>query len=381
MNLGVFLAIGESFSDLESKGQLKRLINYNIHKYSQEFGKVYIFSYRNEKNFTLPKNCKLVPNSSGLHRYIYSILLPFINREEVISCDVLRSLQLSGGIPAMIAKVLYGKKFVINYGYDYAKFALIESKPIQSFLYRVIETPILKLAHAIIVTSSEIGEKLEGKIKRSKINYIPNGVDTKLFKPLGKKQKNSALIITYLGRLEKQKNLDSLIKAVAIIKNQARVHAKNMQLHEFGVGLKLIFYGKGSLKNYLLKLAKKLKVYLEIKPPVNYQSVPKVITSADIFVLPSFHEGNPKILLEAMACQTSVIGTNVSGIREIIINNYNGLLTDISPNSIAQAIKKLESNKLREKLRENARKFIIKNYNILELLNREVDLLKKVAAK
>ena len=69
MNLGVFLAIGESLSDLKSKGQLKRLLDYNIKEYSQNFDKVYIFSYENEKNFKLPKNCTLIANT------LYPILI------------------------------------------------------------------------------------------------------------------------------------------------------------------------------------------------------------------------------------------------------------------------------------------------------------------
>ena len=49
MILGVFLAIGESFKDFRAKGQLKRLLNYNIKEYSRHFDKVYIFSYSNER--------------------------------------------------------------------------------------------------------------------------------------------------------------------------------------------------------------------------------------------------------------------------------------------------------------------------------------------
>jgi len=54
MNLGLFLSIGESLKDLEEKGQLNRLVNYNIKKYSQAFNKVYVFSYLNEKDYSLP---------------------------------------------------------------------------------------------------------------------------------------------------------------------------------------------------------------------------------------------------------------------------------------------------------------------------------------
>ena len=182
MTLGVILAIGESLSDLKSKGQLKRLIDYNIQKYSHAFNQVFIFSYEAEKNFNLPKNCQLIANTSRLHRYPYSILMPIIKRKEITRCDVLRGLQLSGGIPAVIAKIIYGKRFIINYGYDYSKFAKIEDKNFQSFLYKLIQKLILVLADKVIVTSTEIKERLEKIIDKSKIIYIPNGVDLNLFR-------------------------------------------------------------------------------------------------------------------------------------------------------------------------------------------------------
>lgn len=361
MNLGVFLAIGESLTDLKRKGQIKRLVNYNIRAYSQAFDKVYIFSYENEKNFLFPKNCYLIPNTSGFHRYIYSILLPIIKREEVKSCGVLRGLQLSGGIPASIAKMIFRKKIVINYGYDYSKFAKIESKSLQSFLYKLIEIPIIKLADAVIVTSRDIKRKLAKKIKQSKTFYIPNGVDTKLFKKINSNQGRKFTVL-FIGRLEKQKNLENLIKALSQFKN-----------------IRALFYGQGSLKKALKSLANKLKVDLTINNPLEYQKIPRVLASADVFALPSLEEGNPKILLEAMACEKAVIGTKVSGIKEIIASGYNGLLTDVTPKSIAVAIDKLQDNGLRKKLGKNARQCIIKNYDINRLLSKEVGLLKKVA--
>ena len=365
MTLGVILAIGESLSDLKSKGQLKRLIDYNIQKYSHAFNQVFIFSYEAEKNFNLPKNCQLIANTSRLHRYPYSILMPIIKRKEITRCDVLRGLQLSGGIPAVIAKIIYGKRFIINYGYDYSKFAKIEDKNFQSFLYKLIQKLILVLADKVIVTSTEIKERLEKIIDKSKIIYIPNGVDLNLFRVITKKKAIKILNVLYIGRLEKQKNLTILIKAMATIKSPYQ----------------LTFFGQGSQKKELTKLANKLNVSLIIKDPVEYIKLPEILSDTDIFVLPSQEEGSPKILLEAMACQKAVVGSNVKGISEIIIHDYNGLLTNPDPKGIANAIKKLDNKSTRERLGENARKYISKNYEIHSLLDKEVELLKKAAVK
>lgn len=361
MNLGVFLAIGESLTDFKSKGQLKRLLNYNIFEYSKAFDNVYIFSYANEKGFVLPKNCKLIPNSTKLHRYIYSLFLPLLKRHEIKKCHVLRGLQISGGIPAIVAKIIYRKRYVINYGYDYARFATIEDKPIQSFLYKLIESPLVKFADAVIVTSTEIRKKLIRKIKSKKVYLLPNGVDTKLFKPL-KLKHHRKLTIMYLGRLAKQKNLSAILEG---IKNQKNV--------------RVIFFGEGPEKYNLMNLARKHKISLQIQKPVVWEKIPKILTQADIFVLPSLHEGNPKILLEAMSCGKAVIGANVTGIRKLIKNDENGLLCETNPKSIGMAINKLKNFNLRQKLGASARKYILENFDIDRILKKEVNLLTTLA--
>ena len=362
MNLGVFLAIGESLEDFNNKGQLKRLIDYNIKTYLEHFDKVFIFSYKKEKAI-LPKNCILVPNKTNLHRYIYSLLLPIINKKYIKDCQLSRGLQLSGGLPALISKILFGKKFIINYGYDYSSFAKIEGKIFQSFLYKLIQKPILGFADAVMVTSIEIKKQLEKIIDKSKIIYIPNGVDLNLFRPINKKSISKILNIFYVGRLERQKNLINLIKALAHIKKS----------------FKLTFLGQGSQKKELIKLANRFEVSLTIKNPVDYLKLPKILSRADIFILPSLEEGSPKSLLEAMACGVPVIGTNVKGIKELIDDGKNGILSGINDYEIAEAIKKLKDPVKRRRLSKEARLFVEKKHDLHKLLSYETNLLKKLA--
>ena len=361
MNLGLFLSIGESLKDLEEKGQLNRLVNYNIKKYSQAFNKVYVFSYLNEKDYSLPKNCILVPNKKNLNRFLYSILLPFLNVKQISDCNVLRGLQITGGVPAAVAKIFFKKDFIINYGYDYAKLAKIEKKNIQSLLYKFIEFPIITLSSQVIVTSKEVKNHLNKKYGPKKLAMIQNGVDTILFRKF-KKKYDKKLTILFIGRLEIQKNLANLLYALKNIKDS-----------------KAIFVGEGSQKNNFLKLAQELNIDLEVKNAISYEKIPKEFTKADIFVLPSLIEGNPKILLEAMSCQMAVLGSDVEGIREIISDGKNGLICSTDIKSIENKIKKLQNAGLRKDLGITAREFILKNYQINNLLIKEVNLLLKLA--
>lgn len=361
MNLGLILAIGESFSDFKKKGQLKRLVDYNIKTYSQNFEKVYIFSYEKEKGFSLPDNCYLVPNDKNLNRYVYSLLLPFLKRKEINDCEVLRGLQLTGGIPAAISKIFHKKKFIINFGYDYSKFAKFEDKNIQSVLYKLIESPILKLADKVIVTSRQLEQVFTEKIGRKKLVFIPNGVDTNLFRKLPEKSKKNFTVM-FIGRLEKQKNLENLILA---LKNIPKVRA--------------IFIGVGTQKRNLMLLAEKNNVDLNFYGPIDYEKLPKALSTTDVFVLPSHIEGNPKILLEAMSCGIAVLGSNVEGIRELINDGENGLLSETDEKSIESKLRMLQDVNLRKRLGQNGRKFILKNYEIDNVLTKEVNLLLKLS--
>ncbi len=361
MKLGLFLAIGESLKDFESKGQLKRLINYNVKKYSLSFEEVYIFSYRDE-DFKLPPNCYLVTNKYHLHRYLYSLLMPILNYSVIKECDVLRGLQLTGGIPAFVSKLLLGKKFVINYGYDYSDFASIEGKPLQSILYLFIQSPILKLADSIIVPSKTIYERLKKKYG-VKVVHIANGVDTNLFHPASPKTNKKIIDVVFIGRLERQKNLDSLIKAVKNINEPYT----------------MTFYGNGSEQANLSKLAENLKTPLQIKAPIDYEEVAKVLRSCDIFVLPSHKEGSPKILLEAMASGCAIVASNVSQITEIIKNGETGILCSQDSQDIERALRELLDLKKRQQLGKNARKLIQDNYEINKLLSKEIDMLKNLS--
>lgn len=354
-NLAVFLAIGESLSDFQRKGQLERLLDYNIKYYLKEFEKVYIFSYANEK-ISLPKNCILVPNKHSLHRYLYAIAMPFIEAQLTKKCATIRALQLTGGIPALICKIIFNIPYVINFGYDYEHYAKIEGKNSHAFLYKLIKRPILKNSSTVIITSQN-AKSILNFVKENKLVFIPNGVDLKLFKKNKVKRTSNSSKIVFIGRLEEQKNLSNLIIACTKLK----------------FDYQLLFFGDGKLKKSLEKLAGTLKVNLTINKPIKYFGVPRILNYADIFTLPSDIEGNPKILLEAMACECKIVASNVNGIRELIIDKENGYLSKTDPVSLADTLNKAFASK--KNTGASARRFVENGYNIDMLLKKESQLL------
>ena len=363
MNLGLLLSIGGSLSDYKKNGQFERMIYY-LNKYSKTFENVYIFSYLNE-NLVLPKNCILIPNKFNLHRYLYTILLPLIERKYIKKCNILRITQITGATPGVISKILYKIPYISTYGFDYSSFANIENQKLALALINILKPVWLKFASAIIVTNKKIQADLSAV--KVKLLYIPNGVDTKLFKTKTPNIKGEIVKILFVGRLVRQKNLDCLINAVNRSKNKKNI--------------KISFVGEGPEKEKLLSLAKGLNVNLNISPFRPLEDLPQVYQESDIFVLPSLIEGHPKVVLEAMASGLPVIATRVEGVTEIVKDNYNGLLS--KPNDAFDLSEKIDiliaDKPLVEKLVKNALETVINNYSLSNLLDLEITELKKYA--
>jgi glycosyltransferase involved in cell wall biosynthesis len=145
--------------------------------------------------------------------------------------------------------------------------------------------------------------------------------------------------ILFVGRLEEQKNLHTLILAAAQIP-----------------GIRLTFAGEGKLAPQLMQLAAAHSVQLNLLGRVNNTDLPALMAEHTLFVLPSLYEGHPKSLLEAMAAGMPVIGTAVPGITDSIEHGTTGLLCPPTPEGLREAIERLLENKeMRDKLGHSAR--------------------------
>lgn len=163
---------------------------------------------------------------------------------------------------------------------------------------------------------------------------IPVGIDKEKFKHAkiddsidnikGKK-------ICYIGRLSKVKGVDFLIKAFAKIKED---------------NITLIIVGNGDERNNLISLAKQLHVEDKVHF-LGYKPASSIIPFTDVMVLPSFSEGSPHVILEALVCKKPIVATNVGSIPEMISNH---LVNPGNADELAIAIKKALNDKKAEKL-------------------------------
>jgi len=333
MNLGIILSPGDSLQKQKQTGQLERLIEYYLKPYLKKFRQVVVFSYgRQDQALVLPKNLKVV--------YVYRL-------DQYRSVDIIRVFQAPGGIPAIIAKVLFRKPYVVTYGYDYVSFVRNSGHPLLALSLGLIISLVLRLARNVIVTDRK-------NLSIVKSVYIPNGVDTAKFIPGKKRRPNLVLSV---GRLEKQKNYDLLIGAVS------RLHRQ----------IKLVIIGRGSQGEKLVSLASRLKVNFRIIENLPHLSLRQWYQKAAVFALTSKYEGHPKTLIEAMSCGCPCLTTNFSG-NPVEAGN-SGLVAGNEREFTLKLEKLLSEPALAEKLGLLARKQTISRYNITKLINQEIKLL------
>jgi glycosyltransferase involved in cell wall biosynthesis len=176
-------------------------------------------------------------------------------------------------------------------------------------------TRILNMGDVIIA----LGESWKSKISRycsTSISVVYNSVNVENQNLYNQNSKN----VLFLGRLEKQKGIFDLIKAAQFIIKQDK-------------DIKFLLAGNGDLSKIMEVLkAKKIKENFKLLGWVDSYEVKRLLKDSMAFVLPSYNEGMPISILEAMSFGVPVISTNVGSIPEIIKNRINGFL--IKPGDI-----------------------------------------------
>ena len=244
-------------------------------------------------------------------------------------------------------------------------------------IFALIEKILAVKTNKIInISKSEYDSALRWKIApERKMCIIENGIDFSKFQnsdglrtETRKKYdiKDEEIVIGVVGRLSEQKDPMTMIKAFELLAKE-----KN--------NIKLMYVGSGELEEEVIKYAKEKNILEKIMITGWVNNVEKYIPAFDIAVLPSKWEGFGLVLIEYMACNKPIVGTNLGGIADIVKDNENGLLCN--PNDymdLHEKLKFLIDNK-------ELQKYIVKNnidyrkkYDIKILVKKYEDLLKEV---
>jgi glycosyltransferase involved in cell wall biosynthesis len=368
MVLGLLPAIGGGLGELAKTGQHGRLIDGYFMPYVRAFEAVHYFSYLDESFSTYTKDPELAARvrlhpGGTWHPWAYGFVMPLRYARELRRCSILRVFQVTGALPAVIAKRRFGVPFVTTYGFWYSRLARSSGR---GALRRIVETLGLRAADGVIVTTPELGAHVTKRIGGARVHLIPNGVDTARFAPKPRPARRARNVL-YVGRLSPEKNLGSIVEAAARLAGRFELH--------------LTFVGDGPARAALEAEAHRREVAAEFVPVVEHRQVPAFLTAADAFVLPSYTEGHPKILLEAMSAGVPCIASDVGGNRAIIEQDVTGLLFDLrDPGALAVALARVLDDPARAReLGERARARAVERYDLTRLVAEEIELLKRLA--
>ncbi len=236
---------------------------------------------------------------------------------------ILTFFALPTGIVSWIMKVLYNIPYSLS----------LRGGDVPGFLPKNLHTLhritmpltyiVWRSAHNIVANSrglQSLAMKTASKIGKN-ILYIPNGVNTSVFKPSGNPDKKFHLL--FVGRLTEQKGVIHILNALHTLKDDTSIINN----------IKCTIVGDGPLRGELEEKTTQLGIteYVTFLGWVDRDKLPEIYAQADVLLMPSSEEGMPNVILEAISSGLSIIATNVAGNEELVFNEKNGfLINDVS---------------------------------------------------
>ena len=197
------------------------------------------------------------------------------------------------------------------------------------------------------------------------VEVVSNGIDLKIFKKgkvsLEFLQKYylqdfiSKPVVFYSGRIDKDKNLEVLIKAIPLVLKEKEVN--------------FLFLGDGDIKNDLKRVVKSMNIeeHLRFIGPLQPtdSNLPQFYQLSSLFVIPSFIEGQSLATMEAMASGLPIVAANGGALKELVFDNENGFLVNpFSEKEFAEKILAvLSDEKLKKRMSQKSLE-LIKSHDI-----------------
>ena len=302
-------------------------------------------------------------------KLFFSILMVILKiKPDIIQLITIKPL-LYGGIISRFLNIKLTIFTIAGLGYVYNN---------DNFILRFIVLKLLKFSinqpRSLIIMqnpSDKVYLKKEKVIEKQKIIFTKgSGINLSKYKPSKNIPKD--LLITLASRMIGEKGVFEFVKA-------------STEIYKYDKKIKFLLIGKHdpeSPSHIPLKILKKFNnksIYPNLRWINFKKNIIKIINKSSIIALPSYHEGVPKILLEAAACGKPIIASNIGGCREVVINGYNGLLVKKkNAKDLAVKIKKLVTNKkLISKMSINSRKKAVLEFDIKKVIKKHIEIYNK----
>ncbi len=270
--------------------------------------------------YEIPENVNKV--CFGVSKLKYS-LFPLIKYLKKNKPDVLIATMEHTSIIAVLANFLARSRTKVIARVANTLSLSLQGTPLRRRLIRKYGAMIFyRFANEIVANSKGSADDLSKtlRIKRNRVKVIYNPTVTPdIFEKAEEevnhkwlKNKKSPVLLA-VGRLHRQKDFPTLIKAFNKLKKEA----------------KLIILGEGEKRKELEKLIKELNLEDSVDMPGFVDNPYAYMAKADVYVLSSQWEGLPNTLIEAMACETPVVSTDCpSGPAEILSANHKSQITN-----------------------------------------------------
>lgn len=262
----------------------------------------------------------------------------------------------------LVAKLLKNKKIPFIYHIHFGRIPGIIKK--NTVEWRLIKKVITLSGYTIAIDKST--QKVLEPIFGDKIIYLPNPIDlSSLPNPIGTTENT----VIYLGWVIKQKGVEKLIDSWKSVQSEVK-------------GWKLQIVGPYK-QEYINELKEKYSFEkIELLGEKSHEEAMNLLNKASVFVLPSYSEGCPYVIIEAMALKKIIIGTSVGNIPEMLSGNC-GILVEPGnkeelKEKLYQAITQTDEY---EKTGELAYKKIIKEYTIDSITNKILSMVEKLTEK
>lgn len=238
-------------------------------------------------------------------------------------------------------------------------------------IFKLYISFILKRVNLAIVLGNKLKNVFGELISDNKIKVIPNGINFHLKPDFSKNQE--IIRIIYLGTLDKRKGVGEVIRAIPFVLDKK----EKVKFIFAGEWYKDDFYKE--MKEFIKN--KNISNKIEFVGNILDNEKEKLLISSDIFVfVPNQKEGQPLVILEAMAAGLPVITCKTGAIEETVIEGETGLF--VKPGNSEEIAKNIiylvENNDERKRMSKNARKRYEENYSNEIFIENMINVFKSV---
>ena len=335
------------------------------------------FEPRKNKDITLNKNIKVTylceSKNENFLKIVFKLIKFFLKSNSKIF------------VPTGDAGIIILSRFLSlitnKKNIPWIQFHFINSKPknlLKKIIWNIFFINLNILDHKVIFCSKYIKKLYVENFNWKKGKFIYQAIDTdlistsikiKLIRKIKNKYKNEKIILAP-GRIDKDKNHLSILKAINILKKD-NIKFKLLIIGEKGNSLK-------EVKNYILK--NKLNKNIRFIPLIKFQKFLNWLVAADLVVLNSSQEPIGGIAFENMFLKTNYIISYQTGWKEIIQNKNDGnVITDtFNDFEIYKRMKFVLNKKYKSNLKNKNYKFIYKNFNYREISKKWIYEIKNI---